>query len=89
MARQLCCGRIRGKDIGRLTSLGRSSMFMGMELGMEAISGMSIVIVVLRCKEAIRAAWRTELGSIVDEESEYGVADSPGARFEAGGSVDI
>lgn len=56
-----------------------------MFMGMEAILGRSIVIsVVLYCKEAIRPAWRIELGCMVDEESEYGIADSPGARFEDG-----
>lgn len=60
-----------------------------MFMGMEAILGKSIVVVVVCCKEAIRPAWRTELGGMGDEESEYGIADSPGARFEAGGSVDI
>ena len=54
-----------------------------MFMGMEAILGVSIVIV-LCCKEAIRPAWRIELSGMVDEESEYGLADSPGARFEVG-----
>ena len=52
--------------MSKLTSLGRSSMCMGME----AILGKSIVVVVMYCKEAIRPAWRAELGVMDDEESE-------------------
>lgn len=82
-----CAARsVRGRNVRKLTSLGRSSMFMGME----AMLGMSIVIVlVVCCKEAIRPTWLIELGWMVDEESKYGAADSPGARFKIGGSVDI